>query len=81
MIHKLLWSCEGRPEVFNSLNKKLVADFNRNDNKDERVKLSPEKFAEMLKGDGVNVSTDQATAILKFLKLLADFVVSDYLRK
>lgn len=42
--------------------------------------LSAERFVEMLKKDGIEVSVDQASSILKFLSMLADIVVDDYLK-
>ena len=42
-------------------------------------KLKPEKVVEMLKAKGTEVSIEQATVILKFLRKLADIVVSQYL--
>jgi len=42
-------------------------------------KLKPEKVVEMLKVKGTEVSVEQAAAILKFLRKLADMVVSQYL--
>ena len=44
-------------------------------------KLKPEKVVEMLKQKGMDVSVDQAKAILEFLRKLADVVVSRYLGK
>jgi hypothetical protein len=43
-------------------------------------RLNPEKVVAMLKEKGVEVSVDQATSILKFLRKLANIVVAQYLR-
>lgn len=42
--------------------------------------ISAERFVEMLKKDGIDISVDQASSILKFLSMLADIVVDDYLK-
>ena len=44
-------------------------------------KITPEKVVQMLKARGMEVSLEEATSILKFLQLLADAVVSQYLGK
>ncbi len=44
-------------------------------------KLKPEKVVEMLKEKGMEVSVEQAAAVLKFLRKLADIVVAQYLGK
>ena len=44
-------------------------------------KLKPENVVEMLKEKGMEVSVEQATAILNFLRKLADIVVAQYLEK
>lgn len=44
-------------------------------------KLKPERVVEMLKENGIDVSAEQAAAILKFLRKLADAVISQYLGK
>jgi hypothetical protein len=44
-------------------------------------RLQPEKAAEMLRQRGVEVTVEQATIILEFLRMLADIVVADYLEK
>ena len=44
-------------------------------------KITPEKVVQMLKAKGMEVSLEEATSILKFLQLLADAVVSQYLGK
>lgn len=43
-------------------------------------RLNPEKVAAMLKEKGVEVSTEQAASILKFLRKLAHIVVAQYLK-
>jgi len=42
-------------------------------------KITAEKVVQMLKAKGMEVSLEEATSILKFLQLLADAVVSQYL--
>jgi len=42
-------------------------------------KITPERVVQMLKAKGMEVSLEEATSILKFLQLLADAVVSQYL--
>ena len=44
-------------------------------------KLKPEKVMEMLKEKGIEVSLEQASSILKFLRKLAQAVVASHLRK
>ncbi len=44
-------------------------------------KVTPEKVVQMLKAKGTEVSLEEAATILKFLQLLADAVVSQYLGK
>lgn len=43
-------------------------------------KLKPEKVVEILKAKGVNVTVEQATSILEFLRKMASIVVSQYLK-
>jgi len=43
-------------------------------------KLKPERVVEMLKAKGVNVTVEQATSILEFLRKMASIVVSQYLK-
>jgi hypothetical protein len=54
-----------------------VGDYSKN----EKGKLSPEQLAEMLAKNGIQISADQASSILKLLRMLADIVVTDYLKK
>ena len=44
-------------------------------------RLQPEKAAEMLRQQGIEVSVEQAAMILEFLRMLADMVVADYLER
>lgn len=43
--------------------------------------LTPEQFKEMLKKDGVDVSIEQAVSILKFLTMLAEITIDNYLKE
>jgi hypothetical protein len=42
-------------------------------------KLNPEKIVKMLRLKGIDISIEQATDILSFLKKLSNIIVSDYL--
>lgn len=44
-------------------------------------KLPPEKAAEMLRKKGMDVSVEQASLILEFLRMLAGMIVSSYLEQ
>jgi|JI8StandDraft_2_1071088.scaffolds.fasta_scaffold880091_1 hypothetical protein len=44
-------------------------------------KLKPERVVAMLKEKGVEVSVEEATLILKFLRKMANIVVSQYLSR
>jgi hypothetical protein len=44
-------------------------------------KLKPERLVEMLKKDGIVVSIEQAASILRFLRMLADIVVTNHLHR
>jgi hypothetical protein len=44
-------------------------------------KLQPEEAREMLEKKGMDVTIEQAAEILKFLRLLADITVSNYLNR
>lgn len=46
-----------------------------------KEKMNAEKVKEMLEEKGVSVSLVQAESILKFLRMLADIVVSDHMKK
>jgi hypothetical protein len=42
-------------------------------------KLKPEKLVEMLKAKGINMSLDDATSVLEYLRKLANIVVADFI--
>lgn len=44
-------------------------------------KLTPEKFVEMMREKGIELSPEQAAVILEFLRRLANIVVAQYLEK
>ncbi len=44
-------------------------------------KLKPEQAVELLRKKGIEVSLEQAGVILDFLRLLANILVSQYLKK
>ena len=44
-------------------------------------KLKPEQAVELLRKKGIEVSLEQAGVILDFLRLLANIMVSEYLKK
>lgn len=44
-------------------------------------KLTPQQVQEMLRKKGKEVTIEQATAVLDFLRKLASTVVSNYLKK
>jgi hypothetical protein len=44
-------------------------------------KIRPEKAAEMLKQKGIEVTVEQATFILEFLRRLANIIVAQHLEK
>jgi hypothetical protein len=44
-------------------------------------KLTPQKVQEVLRQRGTVVTLEQAEAILKFMRKLADIAVSNYLKK
>lgn len=44
-------------------------------------KIKPEKAAEMLKQKGIEVTVEQATFILEFLRRLANIIVAQHLEK
>lgn len=53
----------------------------RNDEENERGKMTAEKTLKMLKDEGVEVTLEQAGTILEFLRKLANRAVSNYLNK
>ncbi|GAA0526723.1 hypothetical protein [Chitinophaga japonensis] len=44
-------------------------------------KIRPEKAAEMLRKKGLDVTVEQAAAILEFMRKLANIIVAHYLEK
>lgn len=46
----------------------------------EVVRISPEKAIEILKTDGLEVTSDEAKLILEFLYQMAEIVVDQYLK-
>ncbi len=44
-------------------------------------KLPPEKAAELLRRNGMEVSVEQAAQIMKFLRMLAGIIVTHYLEQ
>ena len=46
----------------------------------EKGKISPERAMKMLNSEGMNVTLDEAKAILDFLRKLANIAVSKYLK-
>lgn len=44
-------------------------------------RISPEKTMEILKGQGMDVSLEEAKCILEFLRLIAGIVVENHLKK
>jgi hypothetical protein len=51
------------------------------ENNYKESKLTPEKALVMLREEGLDVSLEQATEILYFLRKLANIAVSNYLRE
>lgn len=43
-------------------------------------KISPEKAMELLRKEGVEVTKEEAISIVSFMRLLADMVVSHYIK-
>lgn len=43
-------------------------------------KIRPEKVVEILRGEGVHVTLEQAALILSFMRKLAEIAVSQYLK-
>lgn len=53
----------------------------RNDNENEKGKLSAEQAVKMLKKENVVVTLDQARQILEFLRKLANLTISNHLNQ
>jgi hypothetical protein len=53
----------------------------RNDNENERGKLTAEQAVKMLKKENVDITLDQAGLILEFLRKLANLTISNYLNQ
>lgn len=53
----------------------------RNDDVNERRRITPEKALEMLKTEGLDLTLEQARDILAFLRKLANSAVCKYLKK
>ena len=53
----------------------------RNEDENERGKMTAEKTRKMLKDEGVEVTLEQAGMILEFLRKLANMAVTNYLKK
>ena len=52
----------------------------RSDDDNGKGKLSAEQVLKMLKEEGVDVTLEQASLILEFLRKLASITVSNYLK-
>ncbi|MCD9015252.1 hypothetical protein [Parachryseolinea silvisoli] len=44
-------------------------------------KLKPEKLIEMLKSKGIDMSVEEATSVLEYLRKLANIVVVEFMNK
>ncbi len=44
-------------------------------------KIKPEQALELLRKSGLEISLEQATAILQFLQMMAGIMVMEYLKK
>ncbi|UTA67543.1 MULTISPECIES: hypothetical protein [unclassified Emticicia] len=44
-------------------------------------KLKPEQAVELLRKKGIEISLEQAVAVLEFLHLLANILIAQYLKK
>jgi len=53
----------------------------RNEDENERGKMTAEQAMKMLKDENVNVTLEQAEKVLDFLRLLARVTVLNYLKK
>lgn len=53
----------------------------KNEEENERRRITPEKALEMLKTEGLDLTLEQAKDILVFLRKLANSAVCKYLRK
>jgi hypothetical protein len=51
-----------------------------NEQDNEKGKISPERAMKMLNSEGMDVTLDEAKAILDFLRKLANIAVSKYLK-